>query len=135
VTQLATRGLTVTAAQVQPMLSLFKDRCATAAELAGWLAMYFEPVQASEADLQTHVTDAVRPALAALAQRLQGLADWNKAAIQQALKETLVEAGLKMPQLAIPVRVLVCGRAQTPSLDAVLELFDKKIVLERLQTR
>ena len=28
-----------------------------------------------------------------------------------------------MPQLAPAVRVLVCGRAQTPSLDAVLELF------------
>ncbi|WP_423220833.1 hypothetical protein, partial [Enterobacter ludwigii] len=42
-------------------------------------------------------------------------------------------SGLKMPQLAVPVRVAVCGRAQTPSLDAVLELFDKKKVLERLQ--
>jgi glutamyl-tRNA synthetase len=30
--------------------------------------------------------------------------------------------GLKMPQLAMPVRVLVMGTAQTPSLDAVLEL-------------
>jgi glutamyl-tRNA synthetase len=27
-----------------------------------------------------------------------------------------------MPQLAMPVRVLVMGTAQTPSLDAVLEL-------------
>ena len=80
-----------------------------------------------------HVTDAVRPALDALAVRLAALTDWNKAAIQQALKETLSASGLKMPQLAVPVRVLVCGRAQTPSLDAVLEHFDKKKVLERLQ--
>jgi glutamyl-tRNA synthetase len=29
--------------------------------------------------------------------------------------------------------VLVCGRAQTPSIDAVLELFDRKIVLDRLR--
>ena len=40
--------------------------------------------------------------------------------------------GLKMPQLAMPVRVLVCGRAQTPSLDAVLALFTRETVLERL---
>jgi glutamyl-tRNA synthetase len=39
---------------------------------------------------------------------------------------------LKMPQLAIPVRVLVCGRAQTPAIDAVLELFDRATVIERL---
>jgi glutamyl-tRNA synthetase len=38
-----------------------------------------------------------------------------------------------MPQLAHAVRVLVCGRAQTPSLDAVLELFARDTVLSRLR--
>jgi glutamyl-tRNA synthetase len=38
-----------------------------------------------------------------------------------------------MPQLAMPVRVLVMGTAQTPSLDAVLELSAREIVLERLR--
>jgi glutamyl-tRNA synthetase len=40
-----------------------------------------------------------------------------------------------MPVLAPAARVLVCGRAQTPSLDAVLELFDRELVLARLQRR
>jgi glutamyl-tRNA synthetase len=31
------------------------------------------------------------------------------------------------------VRVLVCGRAQTPSIDAVLALFPRQKVLLRLQ--
>jgi len=131
--QLAAKGIAVAVDQIQPKVGLFKDRCATVAVLADWLAMYFAPVAPTAEDLATHVTDAVRPALNLLAQRLAGLADWSKAGIQQALKETLAAAGLKMPQLAVPVRVLVCGRAQTPSLDAVLEHFDKKKVLERLQ--
>ena len=38
-----------------------------------------------------------------------------------------------MPQLAHAVRVLVCGRAQTPSIDAVLALFPKETVANRLQ--
>ena len=38
-----------------------------------------------------------------------------------------------MAQLAHAVRVLVCGRAQTPSVDAVLELFARDTVLARLQ--
>jgi glutamyl-tRNA synthetase len=38
-----------------------------------------------------------------------------------------------MPQLAPAVRVLVCGRAQTPSIDAVLALFPRQKVLLRLQ--
>ncbi|HEY1128595.1 MAG TPA: glutamate--tRNA ligase [Roseateles sp.] len=133
VAQLAAKGVAVTVNQIQPKVGLFKDRCATVAALADWLSMYFAPVAPTAEDLAAHVTDAVRPALTQLSERLAGLVEWNKAGIQQALKETLAAAGLKMPQLAIPVRVLVCGRAQTPSLDAVLEHFDKKKVLERLQ--
>lgn len=133
VEQLAAKGIAATPDQIQPKVGLFKDRCATVAALADWLAMYFVPVAPSAEDLTSHITDAVRPALAALAERLAAVTDWSKASIQQALKETLAATGLKMPQLAVPVRVLVCGRAQTPSLDAVLEHFDKKKVLERLQ--
>ncbi|MFL6639131.1 MAG: hypothetical protein ACJ8HC_11645, partial [Paraburkholderia graminis] len=50
-----------------------------------------------------------------------------------AIKETLAAHGLKMPQLAPAVRVLVCGRSQTPSLDAVLELFARDVVIGRLR--
>jgi len=66
-----------------------------------------------------------------LRERLATVA-WDKASIAAALKETLGQFSLKMPQLAIPVRLLVCGRAQTPSVDAVLELFDREVVLARL---
>ena len=79
-----------------------------------------------------HVTDAVRPALRDACATSSATVDWNKAAIAAAIKETLAAHGLKMPQLAPAVRVLVCGRAQTPSLDAVLELFDRATVLARL---
>ena len=49
-----------------------------------------------------------------------------------AFKDTLAEHKLKMPQLAVPVRVAVCGRVQTPAIDAVLALFDRDVVLRRL---
>lgn len=134
VQQLQSKGIAAAVEQVQPKVGLFKDRCATTAALADWLAMYFLPVAPSPADLAAHVTEAVRPALAALQERLAAVTDWTQAAIQQALKETLSASGLKMPQLAVPVRVIVCGRAQTPSLDAVLAHFDQKKVLDRLQS-
>ncbi|WP_295645282.1 glutamate--tRNA ligase [uncultured Methylibium sp.] len=114
------------------LCALFKDRCATTVELAQWLAMYFVDVAPSAEDLAAHVTDAVRPALAALASRLDE-ASWDAAVIQQAFKATLAEHGLKMPQLAHAVRVLVCGRTQTPSIDAVLSLFPRETVLARLR--
>ena len=131
--QLGRRGLHAEDGDgLQRMCALFKDRCATTAELADWLGMYFAEVEPSAEDLATHVTDAVRPALPTLRNALAE-SDWSKASIAAAIKATLGRHGLKMPQLAHAVRVLVCGRAQTPSIDAVLELFRRETVLARLE--
>ena len=113
---------------------LFKDRCSTLVELAGWLQLLVTGGQAVAEDLTTHVTDAVRPALVKLADVL-AYCEWTKPAISAAIKQVLVDAGLKMPQLAMPVRVLVMGCPQTPSLDAVLALMAREDVLARLAAR
>lgn len=131
--QLAKRGIVASAEQVARMCPLFKDRCTTTVELAEWVTMYFADVSPKAEDLATHVPDAVKPALHSLREKFAGI-EWNKAAINAAIKETIAAHGLKMPQLAHAVRVLVCGRAQTPSIDAVLELFPKDLVTVRLQT-
>jgi len=112
--------------------ALFKDRCSTLVELAGWLALLVSSPTPSAADLQTHVTEAVRPALDKLADTLASC-EWNKAAIAAAIKQVLLDTGLKMPQLAMPVRVLVMGTSQTPSLDAVLALMTRNDVVSRLK--
>jgi glutamyl-tRNA synthetase len=130
--QLRRRGIEADDRLVR-LCALFKDRCTTTVELADWTGMYFVDVRPSEQDLATHVTDAVKPALVALRGRLADVA-WDKASIAAAIKATLAEHGLKMPQLAHAVRVLVCGRSQTPSLDAVLELFTREQVLWRLRS-
>jgi glutamyl-tRNA synthetase len=131
--QLAKRGLQVSELDhLSRACALFKDRCSTTVELAGWLQMYFAPVAPSAEDLAAHVTPALRPALASLRDRLSSIT-WDKATIASAIKETLVEFQLKMPQLAPALRVLICGRAQTPSIDAVLALFTREAVLARLQ--
>jgi glutamyl-tRNA synthetase len=114
-----------------PHCALFKDRCSTTVELADWLAMYVSDVQPPAEELAQHLSDVVKPAIAALAKRLETAA-WDKAGVAAAMKETLTEFGLKMPLVAIPVRLLVCGRAQTPSVDAVLALFDRDVVLKKL---
>ena len=134
--QFARRGLTIPAAddRLAAMCALFKDRCSTTVELADWLSIYFVDVQPAEADVAQHVTDVSRPALVALRDRLAALEPWDAASISAALKAVIGEFKVKMPQVAIPLRVLVCGRAQTPSIDAVLALFEKNIVLKRLQS-
>ena len=111
---------------------LFKDRCDTLVVLAQWISAFYLDVVPNAEEKAQHVTDAVKPALAVLAGKLSSCA-WDKASIAAAIKETLAETGLKMPQIAMPVRVLVMGTAQTPSLDAVLALSQREKILERLK--
>ena len=112
--------------------ALFKDRCDTTVVLANWAAAFYVDVTPQVDEKAQHVTEGVKPALALLAQKLASCA-WEKAAIAEAIKEVLTAQGLKMPQLAMPVRVLVMGTAQTPSLDAVLELASREKVVASLQ--
>jgi glutamyl-tRNA synthetase len=128
--QLARRGLTADE-RLPAICGLFKDRCDTTVALADWAQPYYAVPTPRAEDLAQHVTDAVRPALAELRQRLSD-APWDAAGIGAAIKATLAAHGLKMPQLAMPVRVLVMGTPQTPSLDAVLALHRREDVLARL---
>ncbi|MDD2729027.1 glutamate--tRNA ligase [Malikia sp.] len=118
--QLARRGITADA-RLEPICALFKDRCDTTVVLADWAAAFYAEVAPQPEDLAKHLTDAVKPAIAAFAARLTE-GEWSKEAIAAAMKATLAEFGLKMPALAMPVRVLVMGTPQTPSVDAVLFL-------------
>jgi glutamyl-tRNA synthetase len=113
---------------------LFKDRCDTTVALADWAMAFYADVSPKAEDMAQHITPAVEPALALLADKL-GTCDWDKQAISAVLKEVLAATSLKMPQLAMPVRVLVMGTPQTPSLDAVLSLCQRQKVLERLAKR
>ena len=110
---------------------LFKDRCDTTLVLADWAKRFYQPVQPSEQDLGQHLTAAVKPALHSLTEGLRDCA-WNKHDIAAVIKQVLQSHGLKMPQLAMPARVLLLGTPQTPSLDAVIELFTRDEVLSRL---
>jgi glutamyl-tRNA synthetase len=119
-------------ARLPQICGLFKDRCDTTVVLAHWAMAFYADVTAKPEDVQQHVTSAIKPALALLADKL-ATCTWDKAAISAAIKEVLAACTIKMPQLAMPVRVLVMGTPQTPSLDAALELMDRDKVCDRLK--
>jgi len=117
--------------RLSAMCDVFKDRCDTTVALADWVQRFYQPVQASAEDLALHVTDEVRPALNALAEGLKTI-DWDKTAIVGVIKKVLQSHELKMPQLAMPARVLLLGTPQTPSLDAVISLFRREDAISLL---
>jgi len=129
--QLHKRGI-VADERLPAICALFKDRCDTMVALADWAAAFYADITVTEADRAQHITDAVKPAIATLAEKMMTVA-WDKASIAVMIKEVLATHALKMPVLAMPVRVLVMGTPQTPSLDSVLEIFSREKVIERLR--
>ena len=115
--------------------ALFKDRCETLVDLARWARVFYvDAIEPDADDFAKHVTETATPALDAFAAAMETVA-WNKDAINAAIKDVLKQLGLKMPQLAMPVRVLTMGTAHTPSVDAVLELLGREKILARLRSR
>ena len=117
--------------RLNELCGLLKDRCDTLVALAEWIALFYSDVYPTAEDLAKHVTPEVKPAVQALRTALTGC-EWSVATIAATIKEVLAATGLKMPALAMPVRVLVMGTPQTPSLDKVLYLCGREKALERL---
>jgi glutamyl-tRNA synthetase len=116
---------------LEQLVALYKDRVGNLNELADALEPFCVVVHPSAELLATHLTDAARAALQALRDRLSACA-WEKPALSAAMKETLTVCGLKMPQVAVPLRVALLGQPQSPSIDAVLEVLGRDEVLRRL---
>ena len=110
---------------LEAVVALLKDRATTILHLAE-AAMLFYTDPGPQA-----VPQNLRPALDALKAQLEK-SPWDRKSLSAAVSAVLKEHNLKMPQLAMPLRVLLTGREQTPSLDALLELLGRETVLTRL---
>jgi glutamyl-tRNA synthetase len=95
-------------------------------------AHYFYAAPHPSADkLAEHLTAQSRPAVEGLAEAFADLT-WTREAIGERLKSEARKHGLKPPQLFMPLRMLVAGTTQTPSLDAVLALIPRDAVRARI---
>ncbi len=111
--------------------ALYKERVATLNELADAAHPFYVATHPSDELRAQHFTAAALAALRDLHGRLAA-APWERPALSQALKATLAATGLKMPQVAIPLRVALLGQPQSPAIDAVLEVLGRDAVLARL---
>jgi glutamyl-tRNA synthetase len=113
---------------LEKVVALLKDRASTVPQLADEAMLFYAlEVDPGTPDWGLEVSRALRMLKAKLTS-----VPWERAAISEVVKEAVKANGLKMPQLAMPLRRLVTGRTQTPSIDAVLELIGRETVLLRL---
>ncbi|SOE47200.1 glutamate--tRNA ligase [Orrella dioscoreae] len=114
------------------VIGLLKDRAETLAQLAEGALLFCGPAREAPAELVAqHLTEDARAALRDFAAQAAA-GDWTREALSAALKAVMAARGLKMPQVAIPLRVAVTGQTQTPAIDAVLAILGRDVVLARL---
>jgi len=114
------------------VIALLKERVNTIEELADAAVYFYRALEPSEQLKVEHYAAETKPALVDLAERLSKI-EWNRELINGAVKAVVAAHKLKMPKVAMPLRVMVTGMAQTPSVDAVLELIGRHEVLARLE--
>jgi len=113
------------------VIDLFKERANTVNELADAAMLFYRDPRPDPVLLAQHLTDAARAALAQFAEGAASV-EWRKESIAALMKQVLADHQMKMPQLAMPLRLVVTGQLQTPSVDAVLTLMGRDVVLARV---
>ncbi len=117
--------------KLEEVIALYKGRVATLLELADEAEVFYVELHPAQALLDEQLVPEVLPVLRELAARFADVA-WEAPALASLIKELLVKHGLKMPKLAMPLRVMLVGQTHTPSVDAVLALFTREMVLARM---
>ena len=116
---------------LEDIVGLYKERVVNLNDLAAAAQVFYADPTPDAALLAQHLTPETRPMLADFVAGLRDVA-WEAPAIHALIKQCIAQYGVKMPKLAMPLRVLLTGQAQTPSVDALIALFPREMVLERL---
>lgn len=132
--RLAERGIVVTdRPPLTRVVELYQERVGNLNVLAEQAAIFYRELALDQELLARHLTADARPALADFVAALSGI-PWEKAAIGVLIKDCVARYGLKMPKLAMPIRVLLTGMEQTPSVDALVAVFPRDLAIKRLTT-
>jgi glutamyl-tRNA synthetase len=109
---------------------LLKDRAATLTDLAEEASVFYLEPQPDAAALADRLGGTVPAALKQLAASLPNDLDAPQASAL--IKTQLAAHGLKMPQLAMALRLVLLGRSETPSIDKVMAVLGREKIQSRI---
>ncbi|MBI4401634.1 MAG: glutamate--tRNA ligase [Nitrospirae bacterium] len=119
---------------MEKLVVAFRERSKTLVEMAAAAAPYVQrEIVIEEEAAKKYLTPSIVPALTKLADGLASLSEFSHAAMEKAFKHVLEERGLKMGQLAQPVRVALTGRAASPGIFEVMDLLGRDRTVARLR--
>jgi len=116
------------------LVILVKERAKTLVEMVDWVRPYFgETVALEEEAAKKFLTPAIVPVLGKLLARFEAFPTFSKQVWEESFKKFVEEEGIKMGQIAQPVRVALTGRTASPGLFEVMEVLGRDRTLLRLR--
>ena len=112
-------------------IEIHRERANHLTTLAKDIAYVFEYPKPNPEDFAKHINDEAL----SLIKNFKGTlieVDWTKEAIHNAMNEVVISHAIKFPKLAMPLRVLLTGIAQSPSIDAVMVILGRDETMKRL---
>src|SRR5450830_2000610 len=135
--RLASKSISVDIANelpdLQKVIDLYRVRANTLNELADSVAYFYQMPVIDQAAAAKHITADILPVIKSMSQQLLTL-DWSVEAIHALINQLVTEHGLKFPKVAMPLRVMLTGNAQSPSIDAVMFLLGRDEVIARIKS-
>jgi len=115
-------------------ITTLKERAKTLVELAASLRYYIaDDVEYQEKAKTKFLNDKSLPYLMELKEELVPLEDFSAPELEKVFKATVEKHGIKLGNLAQPVRVAITGGTESPGIFEVLEIVGKEKTLRRLE--
>jgi glutamyl-tRNA synthetase len=111
-----------------------KERAKTLEQLADNALFLFRsrPIE-FEAKASALLTPAARAALGGLLDRFEGVDEWTAAALEAVTRAYVQEAGIKLGDVAQPLRAALTGQTTSPPIFEVAQLFGREETLSRIK--
>lgn len=129
--RLAAENIVAEVSRLGQIIDLYRERVNTLNELAQQIRYFFNRPAIEAGATEKHLTPEIMPVLKILMGELQKL-DWTTEAIHQAMEQAVTSNGLKFPKVAMPLRLILTGGTQSPSIDQVMKVLGKEETLARL---
>lgn len=129
--RLAAENIVAEVSRLGQIIDLYRERVNTLNELAQQIRYFFNRPAIEAGATEKHLTPEIMPILKILMGELQKL-DWTIEAIHQAMEQAVTSNGLKFPKVAMPLRLILTGGTQSPSIDQVMKVLGKEETLARL---
>jgi glutamyl-tRNA synthetase len=111
-----------------------KERCRTLKELAHAMRYYLlDYVDIEPKAKEKYINEKTIPILKEVTEKLSALEEFTQDKIEKIFMDIVNEKGLKLGQVAQPVRVVITGSTVSPGIYEVLEIVGKEKAIKRLR--